>query len=304
MQKLSTYNRIFLGGLLTVLLLLGAFNAVIDPFDRNRVFDLHLPKQTVSSLLNYQMYKILRFNRHPQPVIILGDSRSDALETEYFAELGEPDVFNFSYGGGTLYEAIDTFWYAARRTELREVVLGIPFPAYNETNSLNRFPTAEQVTRNPLAYYLSPLVTKASLMNLLTAITGHQFISETPELPPDEFWQYQLGPGVDRIYRTWRRPSVLRARLEAMVTYCRLHHIKLVVFVPPTHRDLQDLVAEYGLRAEYRQYKTDLAKLGPVVLDYDQPGPLTDDRANFSDPHHFTVSVARRIVSDIVALGP
>ena len=54
---------------------------------------------------------------------------------------------------------------------------------------LNRehFPTARQVTRNPLSYCFSPLVTKASVMILLTRFTGRSFVTEIPPMSPQSF---------------------------------------------------------------------------------------------------------------------
>lgn len=299
MSKTAHYNRTLLGWLLGTLGALLALNLVADPFERNGLVDLGLPKQTVSSLMNYQIYKILQFEHDPRPVIVLGDSRSDALRAEYFAELGRPNVFNFAYGGGTLYEAIDTFWLAAETTRLRQVVLGVPFCIYTEANSVNRFPTARQVSRGFLSYYLSPLVTKASFLNILTAVTGHVFVSEEPPMNREDFWARQLGPGTEMYYRPWRRPAVLQTRLEEMVAYCAAEGIDLVFWIPPTHADLQAKLEDYGLTAEYARYKAELARLGRV-LDYDRPGPLTADRDNFDDPYHFTAPVARQLTADLV----
>lgn len=301
MRQPKPYVRKLLGALLGILAALVLFNVVVDPFNRNRLLDLGLPKQAVSPLVDYQIFKILKFEHDPQPVIILGDSRSEVLRTEYFAELGRSDVFNFAYGAGTLYEAIDTFWLAVASRQVEQVIIGVPFSIYSETNSMNRFPTARQVSRSFLAYYLSPLVIKASVLNLLTAATGRELVTEAPDMSPEEFWQYQLGPGTERHYARWSRPTVLAARLEEVVGYCRDEGIALIFWIPPTHADMQATLPRYGLVAEYVRYKRELRRLG-TLLDYDLPGELTADAANFNDPQHFNDRVARRLVADLVAV--
>jgi hypothetical protein len=285
-----------LGLLATVLL----FNVVVDPFNRNQLVELGLPKERVSTLIDYQIFKILEFKHEPRPVIILGDSRSEVLRTEYFAELGRNDVFNFAYGAGTLYEAIDTFWLAVETARVEQVIFGVPFSIYSEANSMNRFPTARQVSRSIPAYYLSPLVTKASLLNLLTAATGRELVNENPDMSREDFWRYQLGPGTARHYERWSRPKVLLARLEEVVRHCHDAGITLVFWIPPTHVDMQAKLTDYGLAPEYERYKGELRRLGPV-LDYDLPDGLTADADNFSDPQHFNDVVARQIVADLVA---
>lgn len=289
---------------MALLAAVAVLNVVVDPFERSRLLDLGLPREKVASVVDYQIHKILRFQRAPKPVIILGDSRAELLLDEHFAALGRDDVFNFACGGGTLYEAIDTFWLAAEATRLRQVVIGVPFSLYNEGNRLNRIPTARQVSRDLPSYYLSPLVTKASLLVLATAATGRTFTSELPPMSRDAFWQYQLGPGADLHCRRWSRPQVLLARLEAVARHCRENDIELYFFLPPLHQELRDLLPANGLAAEYDRYKVELARLGRV-LDYDLPGPLTGDAANFDDPHHFNRQVARRLAGEVAAaLGP
>lgn len=277
-----------------------ALNVVVDPFGRHLRFAPGLPRDKVASVVDYQIHKILAYRRDPKPVIVLGDSRAELLRDEYFAEAGRPDVFNFACGGGTLPEAIDTFWLADAETTLRQVVIGLPFSLYNEDNRMNRLPTARQVSRDVLSYYLSPLVTKASLLVLATAATGRTFVDQLPPLSREEFWRHQLGPGAELHCRRWSRPLVLQSRLEELADRCRERGIDLVFLLPPAHADYRALLDEHGLGPEYARYKRELARLGRV-LDYDVPGPLTDDAANFDDPRHFTPAVARELALAVVA---
>jgi len=300
LPRAGSYLRILLGLLLSLLAGVALFNVVVDPFERSGLFDLDLPREAVASVVDYQVHKILKFERAPKPVIILGDSRSEALREEYFAELGRLDVFNFAYGAGTLDEAIDTFWLADATTRLEQVVIGVPFSLTNENNRLNRLPTARQVSRDLPSYYLSPLVTKASVLVLATAATGRSFVDEKPPMTREAFWQHQLGPGADLYCRRWSRPRVLLARLEDVARHCREQGIDLVFLIPPTHDDLRALLPAHGLQEEYEAGKIELSRLGRV-LDYDVPGPLTADAANFDDPQHFNAAVARRLVRELAA---
>lgn len=279
---------------------MAALNVVVDPFGRNRWFDLGLPREQVASVVDYQVHKILAYRHDPKPVIILGDSRAELLLDEYFADAGRPDVYNFACGGGTLYEAIDTFWLATRETTLRQVVIGLPFSLYNEDNRMNRLPTASQVSRDLPSYYLSPLVTKASLLVLASAITGRTLVDQAPPMSREEFWRHQLGPGADLHCRRWSRPKVLLSRLAEVASYCRGHGIDLYFLLPPTHEDYRALLPANGLAAEHELYKQELSRLGRV-LDYDVDGPLTADAANFDDPHHFNRDVARRLAAEVAA---
>jgi len=294
------YNQRLFLTLGVALALLGGFNGIVDPYQRNGLVDLGIDKGSVSPLLSFQMFKIVAYAKAPQATIVLGDSRSLALKAEYFTEYGATGVYNFAYGGCTLFEAIDTFWYAVEQGRLERIIIGLPFSMFNETNSMNRFPAAREVVKNPMSYYLSPLVTKASFLNVASSITGKTLVSDVPEMSRSEFWQYQLGPGIARNYSTWQTPQLLWNKLSAMVEYCDKNNIDFISYIPPSHSDHQMLVGEYGLDAEYAAYKLQLAELGPV-FDYDVTSPLTADRTNFDDPRHCTAEVANIIVKEIVS---
>ncbi len=298
---MKRYNRQVTAILLGFLFGLASLNWVIDPFGRNGRFDFGMKKEPVSAMLSYQMYKIFRYAKSQEATIVLGDSRSLALKDEYFSAFGMNDVFNFAYGGGTLYEAIDTFWYAVEFGKVEKVVFGIPFSNFDETNCMNRFPEAREVAKNPLSYYLSPLVTKATGMNVLTWLSGHRFVDTTPELSKEDFWVYQLSVATDKRLSTWRRPEVLAFRLEAVRDYCLANEIEVVVFIPPEYIEQQRRLTDFGLDHEYGRYKVEMARLG-TVLDYNVPGELVNDRENFLDPRHCVPQISRRIVGEVVGV--
>ena len=281
-------------------ILLGVFslNYVVDPFGANRRFDLGLPKDRVSAILDYRLYKLLAFRANPQPIVIFGDSRCDAWKSADFEAAGMPNVFNFAFGGGTLFEAIDAFWFAASTARVREAVFCVPFSLFSDGNASNRFGQARNLAEAPSHYYMSTFVTKASLQNLYTALTGHLWRGEAPAMDRAAFWSHQLGPEVTGVYyRSWRRPADLAARLEEVHRYASEHGIVLRFAIPPTHVDLQAQAAAYGLEDEVEEYRCDLAKLADLV-DFDFPSPLTRDAGNFKDPYHLNETRGREVVAD------
>ena len=179
-------------------LLLGVFclNYAVDPFGANRRLDLGLPKDRVSAILDYRLYKLLAFRANPRPIVIFGDSRCDAWQSADFEAAGMPDVFNFAFGGGSLFEAIDAFWFAVGTTRVREAVFCVPFNLYSDGNVSNRFGQALDLAEEPSRYYMNTFVTKASLQNLYAAVTGQLWRDEEPAMDRAAFWDHQLGPEV------------------------------------------------------------------------------------------------------------
>lgn len=284
-------------------LLVFSLNIVVDPFGRNQIFQFGLPKSTVSYKMNYPLYKIQQYSIRPRPIIVLGDSRSDQLQAAWFEEFGVPEVFNFSYPSGTLIEAIETFWFAASKTQLKRVFFGIPFNLYSETNHKNRFIAAKAVADSPISYYFSSLVTRASVNNVLSHILKADMKTDRPQMDKDKFWQVQLGTNTSMYYGRWRKPHVLLKELTRMAEFCARKGIDLIFYIPPTHVDLQRKVIEHGLADEYLRYKRDLSRLGKVV-DFEFENSVTLDRANFGDPYHAKYPVLRDVVHALIDAQP
>ncbi len=294
---LTTFLLMLAPTLLTLLV-----NSIVDPFNHNRMFDLHLAKDKVSYPLNYRLYKLIEFRNSPRSNIVLGDSRSGNLKPEYFNRFGISDVYNFAYGGGTLSEVIDTFWYAAGVTKLDRVVMGIPFNIFNEAGSIhgNLVAEAQMLIENPSTYYLNEFILRASFMNINHKMTGQAPRNEKPPMDQDEFWARQLSADVIGIfYARYRYPDRLLLKLKDIAGYCRLHGIRLVLFIPPTHTSLQNKIREYGLTAQHEQYLNDLRSISEVV-DFDYPNRITEDRSNFTDPFHSNGAIAEKVVQELV----
>ncbi len=229
---------------------------------------------------------------------LLGDSRSDSLKTENFAKNGVFDFYNFSYGGGNLYEAIDSFWFATKYTKLKRVIIGAPFNIFNESNSMNLTIEANTLINNPIKYYLNLFIFQVSILNIYDKY-GSKLNLEEPGVSKEEFWKSQLGDVTKGFYRKYKYPDKLLKRLKEITDYCKQNDIQLQFYIPPTHTDLQHKVDAYQLRKEYIQYKKDLAGLGEVI-DFDYPNEVTSNRDNYNDPYHFNQNIAEKIVDEIL----
>lgn len=282
--------------------LLVAFNVVMDPYGMRSGPHPALGQERIALRADYRLAKLARFARSPAPNIILGDSRSESLGDSLFSRHGARYV-NMAFGGGTAYEAIDAFWFAARRERLQTVVLGLPFNLYAERNDMNLVPPAQFLVDHPLAYFTNLSVLRVGMKAVVGALTGRRFDDETPPMTREAFWRYELDEGTSGQYRNWRRPVVLRRKLQSVIDYCRTNGIRVYIFVPPTHVDLQRRVHDFGLTAEYAAYKRELAAMGVPVFDFDVPNDFTADRANFSDPYHVAPAARVRVVEAMYASG-
>ncbi len=280
--------------------IIGILNFIIDPFNLNKVFNLNLPKDKVSYIMHYRLYKMIEFLNSPKSNIILGDSRTDGLKVEYFNELGVADIYNFAYGGGTLYEEIDTFWFAIQYIKPEKVIISVPFNLFNENNTKNMVKESESMIKNPLEYYFNSFILKASLLNLYTKLTGKMWRTERPAMNKEAFWTYQLGTEVTgRYYNSFIYPIHLLDCIKKISDYGEENNIELQFFIPPTHVELQNKVNEYGIQKYYEDYKKELARYSEVI-DFDYPNEVTINKDNFKDPYHANENIEIKIVNELV----
>ena len=142
-------------------------------------------KQKIARKINYALWKIVEYKRHPLPNILLGDSQMGRLKRSDILEIADKEFYNFSYGGATLPEMINTFWFAAETVKLKNAYFGISFNHFNVYNGAkDRVTSARQIISNPLLYLVNRNVLSATLHLLKTGITGNIAQIERPPHEP------------------------------------------------------------------------------------------------------------------------
>jgi len=138
------------------------FTFVVDPYDHNRLVDLDLDKQEISVKAHYPLYKMIEYPRIKASTVVLGDSRARALQDRYWQELGRGDVYNFAYGGATVYEIYDTFDYLRKTADLETLIVSLPLRSMDARfkDGMNRVPEAIELANDPFGYYTNWFVAK------------------------------------------------------------------------------------------------------------------------------------------------
>ncbi|MEP1930616.1 MAG: hypothetical protein ABJJ37_04985 [Roseibium sp.] len=139
-----------------------AFNTIVDAYDRNQLVDLDLNKKEISVKAHYPLYKMIEYPRIKAPTVILGDSRARALQDKYWKELGREDVYNFAYGGATVFEIYETFKYLTDTVALDTLIVSLPLRSMDARfkGGMNRVPEAIDLANNPFGYYTNWFVAK------------------------------------------------------------------------------------------------------------------------------------------------
>lgn len=285
----------------TVLLLLpflvfGSFVIAVDPFNYFGLSPVDDGiKKEISFKLNYAMWKMYEFDRNPAPNILLGDSRMMELHPEVIREASGNNYYNFAYGGGSLKEAIATYHFAASRTHLEHVVIGLDLNSYNGSDLKDRVSEVLGTFHNPFLYLTNNTVAIAAWKVFKSLATGKIERIGQPIGDRNAFWQRQLEITARVYFANYRDPQDYREQLQRIAEKCRRDGTRLTFIIFPSHKDLMEQIHKYNLEAQDEAMRRDLATLG-VVYDFAWDNPLTRDRKNFKDPYHFTDDIAEDII--------
>jgi hypothetical protein len=273
---------------------------LIDPYNflshSSGIIDNQV-KTNISYRLNYPLFKLIKYQKHPTQYILLGDSRTNSMDIKVVKEISSKDFTNLAYGGGTLKEVIKTFWQVAKDTGLKEVYVGVNFNLYNKINNMDRVSEATTIMEDFFSYSLCSYTVKSTFLILETTFLGISTKIGVPNSSKEQFWENQLTQ-INLTYGPYIYPDNYFEELRYISEYCIKNKIKLIFFIPPTHIDLQKKVHEFNLQGFEMKFKNDLKMFGDVY-DFDYPSDLTKTKDNFSDPFHCTPYISMVVINEI-----
>ena len=276
-----------------------AFIVVVDPFAYlNIVHTARERKIANASALNQCFWKMNEFRQRPVPRILLGDSRMLPIRPEMLLAKTGDEYFNFAYGGSSLQEMIETFWFASRLTKLREVYVGLNLNVYNDYNYTDRTAMFTTINTNPALYLVNRTVLRAAVYDVYSWATRTDLKIGVPNMSREAFWQEQLGPLTAAYYTSYVYPNKYKRRLDEIGVYCKAHGIRLRFIIFPTHVELQNRVHDFHLERAAAQFRQDLAHMGQT-FDFDYQNDITSKKENFSDPYHYTEPIVPVLVREV-----
>lgn len=271
----------------------------LDPFNviykNDRLTQL---KVNISSKINYPLYKIQNYKNDPKEILLLGDSRTDNLMKFSKGNSYVDDISNVAYGGGTLAEIIDTFWYITKKHKIKKVYIGINFNLFNDKIDNNRVTEATALRESIPSYMFSKYTFRATHLILQSLLRKETIAIEKPKMSREEFWNFQLTSSASYYYNEYVHPDFYIRRLTKIADYCKKNNIELQFIIPPTHIDLQNRITDFNLVEEVNIFRNTLNQLGKTY-DFDYPNELTNKKTNFLDPFHFNDSIAAIIMKEI-----
>lgn len=272
---------------------------LLDPFGflwrNNETQNLLLTE--ISKNNDRPLFNLLQLNKKNPEIIVIGDSRSDQLNLDNCQNKKQENTsLNVSMGGATIFEIFEMTNHALNSEKnLKQIMLGINFDIFSVHNTRNRVTKAYDIIEHPHKYfYHKPVIT--SIIQYFSSEFFHKEIKRDKlDMTKEEFWQYQLSTPADNSFRNHSITNELYDKLDEIIKMCQNRDIKLTVFIPPTHTDLQRKIIQYNKIKEFEFLKDYLGKHEVQIINLDIENSFTNDKSNFIDPYHLHKSVINKM---------
>lgn len=258
-----------------------------------------------SSYLGRAVYSVRRLKSGRCKNIILGNSLMANWNEDYIEQISGVDYDNLAYGGASLYETVEEFWYAAEHCDLERVVIGVNFYTMNtEMRSETRFQNTVKLAENPLSFiggasYWSDAITNFNVkgVNLIADVTGNEQYrrrvddpsSMNQNLSTEEIAIYnQAGEREDikaygaTIYDQCAEYGFNFDYIDALTEiadYCNDNDIEIIFVISNCNKVLWDnVIYKVGLESYMAKYKDALKSCATVYdFEFDNEQAANDD---------------------------
>jgi hypothetical protein len=275
-------------GLLLPSLVLVIFIFIIDPFNYFNYFNFidYNIKRNVAGRINYPIWKILEYKSFPEKNIILGDSRMNALDTKKIFNITNEKYYNFSYGGGTIYEAIDTFYYLEKKYPIKKVIFGLDILNFNSNQKLNRVEGAIKIANSPFLYLTNYISLYAAYKEFY-----YKFLNITPNieaanLSKKYYWDNEINKSIPQLFYNYKYPYEIFNKLKNLTVFCRDKNIELIFVIPPMHNDATNKILSLNMGPNIVKFIEEIKSINKVI-DLSQDKNFNFNDENFKDPFHY-----------------
>ncbi len=243
--------------------------------------------------------------------VIFGDSRMANMNVDYIEEITGERYTMMAFGGATLNDAINEFWYATEHTDMKKVVIGVNFYALNSDHLADRFTGVIPLAENPFKFISSFGIWYEAFENcrrILNNFYQRNFgdpekmifmddpssLTQKDPVPPDSYNGEYRTDLFDYAHiikgqvSNYQNPDMYIKELNKIIDYCNQNEIELTIVIAPSHFSIWELVV-FDLELQYyiRNYKDHL-KSRATVYDFEWYNDYSKNDENFIDGFHLS----------------
>jgi len=288
----------FLGVLITALVLVAVFNAVVDPFgvtgwNRLGVFEVR-----------EREYKSQAVGHTPHDAILISHSRLSAQDPR---EVDGYTFFNMAVGGGRLEELAGMLEPALDDQEV--VVLGLDFWMFNARYWPELKGGWKPITIRRLftRYLLSWDYFLSAWSTIRASMEGRDPVIRPPGFLDAEFWRKEGETDPDRkemalqsVVLNYEYGDFRMKHLRTMKVMLEEKGIPLVVFLHPESPILREHLASPELAGAYQTWRAEVETLFPDLIDLTDSKYAKAENYYRYDPIHYRPEVSTAFLNEVV----
>ncbi len=258
--------------------------------------------------------------------LIFGDSHIANLNTDYIASVGGGEWTMMAYGGATLNENIEDFWWAVEHTQVRSVVFGLTFYSLNDGHYADGRHDAAVETASDVWKFVKDfrrwdetfLNFRIKMRGLYADLTGNDAVRirlddpsslEQDTRPPEEYdgeYRKDLLDYVNYILPECQNYSCYGycQRLDEVIRYCGENGIEIRFVLFNSNRTIwEKVIYALGLQGQMSFYK-DFLKTRAVVIDLEEDNAYAHNDGLFIDGFHVVLEEKLHLARIIFAGEP
>ena len=290
------FNLRFLEILCTLVLIIVSINFFVNPF---RVFTRTLNFGVYPELKKQERLTKLIQLEHTKDVhtLFIGTSRPDhSLDADYYEQLSGEKAFNLCIEASNFYEQRFLIKEALKiHPEIKKIIWGIDFDFFYNLANLDEKFDKSQYEKSLAEKYASILLSYDALGASITTISR----SFTPNYPKGF-----LANGIKRFYHNEKvfvsfdntlnqfkntgrdfgdEPDL--SRLKNFVNELEGRGVEVVLFIPPIHSSMYEIIMQNGAWNKIETFKLKLSEVKPFY-DFYFPSVYSAEKPN-PDMHYF-----------------
>lgn len=316
------YLTYFFTILITLLLCIGGFNTLIDPFARYQWLTLAgiNAEKTQVAITGVRTLKAMMLAQGHYQALILGTSRANVGLDPKHPLLTEA-TYNAALDGSNIYELEKVFDFAIRHNpELKLMIIALDFLTFSNQRTVNADFAQSRFAAKPswwtqLGHTLSVDESYYAIKTLWDNQSQRQAAYQAI-YTPNGLAKRRFPATPRRLFRQILTQNFLvnrytyagfcysmdrLARLRRMLATAERHHITVKLFISPIHAWLLETIRIMGLYPTYTQWQRDLTQLLPL-WDFSGYNAFTTETVTANQPMrwYWDASHYRRALGDII----
>jgi hypothetical protein len=317
-------------GMSILIPIIALFNYIIDPYGMNHMVKIdHINSFKKSNTGYTYRYKTNLLVNEDYDTLMLGTSRIGVMNPNVVNSYVNGNAFNLESPASTTEMHYKLFKYALKYNNIKNVVYGIDFMAFNgsrtlektypQFNALNeKISNKEKISNYDLYFNLD--TTKSSFYVLYRNIINKKIIAERylDKNAMRVFYQYidSLEKGkysyhkrlqysfheyysdVNGIYKDYKFSQRYLEYFSKIVKECKENNIKIWVFIPPMSNLHFDSIMASGYYDEFEKFKRELVKITNYI-DFTGHNSVNQNSENYWDSAHVRVETTLPVMAKV-----